>query len=105
MHSDASNVTPKQRMINAYRGQFSDRVAIAPEFWYYYPAKLLGVDMIEFQREVPFHQALKTTFAKFSCEGWCNGGGSVPNPDVTVRQEAPQWSARMPAGCGECDAR
>ena len=80
-------LTGKQRMLNAYRGVFSDRVAIAPEFWYYYPAKLLGVDMIEFQREVPFHQALKTTFAKFSCEGWCNGGGSVPNLDVTVRRE------------------
>jgi hypothetical protein len=60
----------KQRMLNAYRGKFSDRVAIAPELWYYYPAKVLGVDMIEFQRNVPFHQALKTTFAKFGCEGW-----------------------------------
>jgi len=62
--------TGKQRMLNAYRGQFSDRVAIAPEFWYYYPAKLLGVDMIEFAREVPFHEALKRTFEAFDCEGW-----------------------------------
>jgi Uroporphyrinogen decarboxylase (URO-D) len=63
-------MTGKQRMLNAYRGEFSDRIAIAPEFWYYYPAKLLGVDMIEFEREVPFHLALKTVFEKFECEGW-----------------------------------
>jgi len=62
--------TPKQRMLSAYRGIWSDRVPVAPEFWYYYPAKLLGVDMIQFSREVPFHQALKTTFEAFECEGW-----------------------------------
>lgn len=74
--------TPKQRMLNAYRGVFSDRVAIAPEFWYYYPAKLLGVDMIEFEREVPFHQALKTTFERFDCEGWGVAGVGVPNEEA-----------------------
>lgn len=63
-------MTPKQRMLNAYRGIFSDVVPVAPEFWYYYPAKLLGVDMITFQREVPFHEALRTTFDRFACEGW-----------------------------------
>lgn len=57
-------------MLNAYRGIACDRSPVAPEFWYYYPAKLLGVDMIEFQRNVPFHQALKTTFETFGCEGW-----------------------------------
>ena len=41
------NYTGKQRMLNAYKGVFSDRIAISPEFWYYYPAKVLGVDMIE----------------------------------------------------------
>jgi len=35
-------MTGKQRMLNAYRGIFNDRVAIAPEFWYYYPSKVLG---------------------------------------------------------------
>jgi uroporphyrinogen decarboxylase len=75
--------TGKQRMLNAYRGVFSDRVAIAPEFWYYYPAKLLGVDMIEFERSVPFHLALKTTFEKFGCEGWGAAFCGVPNADVT----------------------
>lgn len=62
-------MTGRQRMLNAYRGEFSDRIAIAPEFWYYYPAKVLGVDMIEFEQEVPFHLALKTVFEKFDCEG------------------------------------
>lgn len=57
-------------MLNAYRGLAGDRAAVAPEFWYYYPAKVLGVDMIAFQREVPFHLALKTTFERFGCEGW-----------------------------------
>ena len=72
----------KQRMLNAYRGVRSDRAAIAPEFWYYYPAKLLGVDMIEFQRATPFHLALKTTFEKFGCEGWGIAGVGVPAPDT-----------------------
>ncbi len=57
-------------MLGAYRGLKVDAVPVAPEFWYYYPAKLLGVDMIEFQREVPFHEALKKTFERFACEGW-----------------------------------
>ena len=70
-------------MLNAYRGLYSDRAAIAPEFWYYYPAKLLGVDMLEFQREVPFHLALKQTFEAFDCEGWGVTFAGIPNPDVT----------------------
>jgi hypothetical protein len=78
----------KERMLNAYRGIFSDRIAIAPEFWYYYPAKLLGVDMIEFEREVPFHQALKKTFETFECEGWGIAFCNVPNDQVrTVTTE------------------
>ena len=78
-----SPFTAKQRMLNAYRGAFSDRVAIAPEFWYYYPAKLLGVDMIEFAREVPFHLALKSTFEHFGCEGWGVAFAAPPNEAVT----------------------
>lgn len=80
-------MTGKQRMLNAYRGVFSDRVAIAPELWYYYPAKVLGVDMIEFLRKVPFHQALKTTFAKFGCEGWGIVFADHPVPDVKHTEE------------------
>ena len=64
------NCTPKQRMLNAYRGVACGRSPVAPEFWYYYPAKVLGVDMIEFEREVPHWQALQTTFKKYDCEGW-----------------------------------
>jgi uroporphyrinogen decarboxylase len=80
-----NDMTGKQRMLNAYRGVHNDRVAIAPEFWYYYPAKLLGVDMIEFEREVPFHQALLTTFAKFGCEGWGAAFAGIRNDKVTTR--------------------
>ena len=61
--------TSKQRMLNAYRGIPNDRPAVAPEFWYYYPAKLLGLDMIEFNA-VPFHLALKHTFETYGCDGW-----------------------------------
>lgn len=75
-------MTGKERMLNAYRGLPNDRVAIAPEFWYYYPAKVLGVDMIAFEREVPFHQALKTTFEKFGCEGWGAAFVNVPTIDA-----------------------
>lgn len=79
-------MTGKQRMLNAYRGISNDRPAIAPEFWYYYPAKVLGVDMIEFLREVPFHQALKTTFEMFGCEGWGAAFCGAPAPDVETRR-------------------
>jgi len=70
-------------MLNAYRGVTSDRPAVAPEFWYYYPAKLLGLDMIEFARH-PFHLALKTTFETFRCEGWGIIDCGVPNEQVTT---------------------
>lgn len=81
-------LTPKERMLNAYRGIHNDRPAVAPEFWYYYPAKLLGVDMIEFEREVPFHAALRKTFELFGCEGWGAAFASVPNANAeTVTRE------------------
>jgi hypothetical protein len=70
-------MTPKQRMLNAYRGIPNDRPPVAPEFWYYYPAKVLGVDMIEFSK-TPFHRALKATFEKFGCEGWGIVGCGAP---------------------------
>ena len=83
-------LTPKQRMLNAYRGIKNDRIAIAPEFWYYYPAKLLGVDMIEFELEVSLHEALKYTFEKFECEGWGIVFAEVPNEKVTVKTKEKQ---------------
>ncbi len=79
--------TPKQRMLNAYRGIANDRRAVAPEFWYYYPAKLLGVNMIEFERNVPFHLALKTTFEKFECEGWGIAFPVIPNSNADSQIE------------------
>lgn len=77
--------TPKQRMLNAYRGSFSDRYPVAPEFWNYFPAKVLGVSMVEFERELPFWQSLKTVFKRYGTEGW---GAVFPkpcNPDTDVK--------------------
>lgn len=76
--------TPKKRMLNAYRGEFSDRYPVAPEFWSYYPAKLLGVDMVEFEREVPMWEALQKTFVHYGTEGWGVAGAGQTIPDQTV---------------------
>lgn len=73
-------MTPKQRMLAAYRGETADTTPIAPEFWYYYPAKVLGVDMIQFQREVPFWKALQATFRKHATEGWGATFPAARNP-------------------------
>lgn len=82
-----AEITPKQRILNAYRGLPNDHAAVAPEFWYYYPAKVLGVDMIQFQREIPFHLALKHTFKKFDCEGWGIVSAPAPNENCQCRNE------------------
>lgn len=63
-------MTPKERMLQAYRGQFADRYAVAPEFWYYIPAKVLGVPLIELEREIPHWKALLHTFQHYKTEGW-----------------------------------
>lgn len=73
--------TRKQRMLNAYRGLYSDRYPVAPEFWYYYPAAVLGVDMIEFEREILHWKALQATFARFDCEGWGIASADAHHPD------------------------
>ncbi len=78
-------LTPKQRLLRAYRGLPVDRPPVAPELWYYYPARMLGVDMIRFQREVPFHAALKHAFSHFGCEGWGVAFAGPPNPQVSAR--------------------
>lgn len=78
--------TPKQRMLNAYRGIPNDRPPVAPEFWYYYPAKLMGLDMLEFHK-VPFHLALKRAFEHFGCEGWGIAGVDVPRPELAWQHE------------------
>jgi len=76
-------------MLNAYRGVPNDRPPVAPEFWFYYPAKVLGVDMIEFGK-TPHYRALKTTFEKFDCEGWGTVGCGAPPVDVE-RQHEETW--------------
>lgn len=81
----SEKISGKQRMLNAYRGLSNDRPAVAPEFWYYYPAKVLGVDMIEFSK-MPFHTALKATFEKFKCEGWGVAGVGIPNNRMTYKR-------------------
>lgn len=62
--------TGRERLVAAYEGRFSDVVPVAPEFWYYVPAKLLGLPMYQFELEVPHWQALQTTFKHYQCEGW-----------------------------------
>lgn len=74
--------TPKQRMLNAYRGLPSDRAPVSPEFWYFYPAKVLHVPMIELEREIPFWQALKFTFEKYECEGFGIVFPEGENPNI-----------------------
>ncbi|MCD6318911.1 hypothetical protein J7M02_07590 [Candidatus Aerophobetes bacterium] len=87
MSYTVKDYTPKQRMINAYKGIFSDRYPVAPEFWFYYPAKLLGVDMITLERELPFWQSLQETFKYFNCEGWGIVSPHYPNPEVDQKEQ------------------
>ena len=77
----------KTRMLNAYKGIYSDFYPVSPEFWCYYPAKVLGVDMIAFQREVPHWKAMRETFLKYNADGWCIAGAGVNNPHITGEGE------------------
>jgi uroporphyrinogen decarboxylase len=63
-------ITPRDRMLAAYRGVKLDRPPVAPEFWYYIPARLLGMNMIEIHRDLPHWKALQKTFRHYDCEGW-----------------------------------
>jgi hypothetical protein len=76
--------THKARMLNAYRGIYSDCIPVSPEFWCYYPAKILGVDMVTFEREIPHWEAMRTTFLKYDADGWCVAGGEVKNPHMLL---------------------
>lgn len=80
-------MTPRARMLAAYRGEPADTLPVAPEFWYYLPARLLGVDMVTFEREVPHWQALQQTFRHYGIEGWGVVGPAVPTPGVRRREE------------------
>ncbi|MHB9032577.1 MAG: uroporphyrinogen decarboxylase family protein [Anaerolineae bacterium] len=75
-------ITPRQRMLNAYLGRWSDRYPVAPEFWCYLPARLLGIDMVTLEREVPHWQALLETFRHYECEGWGIVAPGRPNPQA-----------------------
>jgi hypothetical protein len=74
--------THKQKMLNSYKGIFSETYPVAPEFWFYYPAKVLGISMVELQREIPHWKALLETFRKFGCEGWGTVQAERNMPDI-----------------------
>ena len=69
-------------MLNAYRGIYSDRWPVAPEFWYFFPARVLVVSMLEFERDIPLWQALQTTFVKYGTEGWGAAFPELVNPNL-----------------------
>lgn len=77
--------SPRARMVAAYQGVFPDRVPLAPEFWYYVPARLLGTTMIEFERDVPHWQALQHTFRHYGTEGWGAVGPAAQHGSSTHR--------------------
>lgn len=82
-----SDITPKQRMLAAYRGEKLDRVPVAPEFWYYIPARLLGMDMIQIHRDIPHWKALQKTFRHYQCEGWGIVSPAPPDGPFETRSE------------------
>jgi len=57
-------------MLAAYQGSAVDTTPVAPEFWYYIPARLLEVPMHTLELEIPHWQALQHTFQHYQCEGW-----------------------------------
>ncbi len=77
--------SPRERMLSAYEGRPSDVVPVAPEFWYYVPAKLLGLPMYQFELEVPHWQALQHTFRHYACEGW----------GIVAPESPKDWGARQ----------
>jgi hypothetical protein len=77
-------------MLDAYRGVARERFPVAPEFWTYYPAKILGVDMVQFELEVPFWEALRETFVRYGCEGW---GAAFAESEIEGRKVAKRMEA------------
>jgi len=75
----------RERMLRAYRGQWSDVVPVAPEFWYFVPAKVLGVSMATFEQEVPIWRGLWETFKHYGTEGWGIVWPDRPNPPCRTR--------------------
>lgn len=80
-------LTPRQRMLDAYRGILHERPPVAPEFWIYYPARFLKTDLITFEREIPFHLALKEVFSSYGCEGWGAVFLELSHPEARVERQ------------------
>lgn len=80
--TDQTVFSPRQRMLNAYRGEWSDCVPVAPEFWCYIPAQVMGIDMVTLEREVPLWKALHVTFKHYGTEGFGVVGPERPNPNI-----------------------
>ncbi len=78
-------------MLAAYQGTPTDLIPVAPEFWYYIPARLLGVSMIEFELEVPHWQALQRTFQHYACEGWGIVAPGAPLTQVGKVTRQQKW--------------
>lgn len=74
-------------MLRAYRGEWSDRRPVAPEFWYYYPAKLLGVSMLTYEREIPMWQGLLHAFRSYDCEGWGAAFAEIRREDEKTKTD------------------
>jgi hypothetical protein len=70
MTSGKTTFTPRERMLAAYEGWWSDCTPVAPEFWYYIPARVLNVPMMTLELEIPHWKALQKTFQHYKCEGW-----------------------------------
>lgn len=88
----SDTITPRARMLAAYRGEKLDRPPVAPEFWYYIPARVLGMDMIQIHEQIPHWRALQETFRHYRCEGWGVVGPSAPPSPFsshTERSERP----------------
>lgn len=77
----------KQRMINAYKGVYSDYIPVAPEFWFFYPAKVLGISVAEFQHNYPHWYGMQQTFNKFDADGWGIAGANIIMHDVQISSE------------------
>lgn len=105
--------TPRGRMLAAYEGRCSDVTPVAPEFWYYIPARLLGLSMIEFQQDVPHWQALQQTFRHYGCEGWgivaphepADWGGTRRSRTTRLSADRLQVHATLTSGGRTLEAR
>jgi len=87
-------MTSKERMLKAYRGIKTDVIPVAPEFWYYYPAKFMHIDMITLEKEVPHYEALSQVFDHFKCEGWGIISLTLKNDEAELKTHA-EWDTQQ----------